>query len=305
MTTASERAGRIAQLGYDYAAQPREAVSECNLCGFTVWTVLTHTDRYGFPARATACQQCGLTVLNPRMNGFAYGDFYKSVYRPLVSAYHGRLIDASTIQEEQREYAAAMVDLVAPYITGSGSLQLLDVGGSTGVVAAAFVNRFGMEATVLDPAPDEVVLAGQFGMRTITSLVEDWVPDSEYDVIGMFQTVDHLLDVAQTFEKLRGAIKPDGLFIIDIVDFRAAYLRNRSVEAAVKIDHPYYLTEDTVELYFRRYGFDPILKSFSADHLHVAYVCKPIAPEATVDADALRVREFMREVRSIQNTPLS
>ena len=45
---------------------------------------------------------------------------------------------------------------------------------------------------------------------------------------------------------MRGLLSSRGLLFIDIVDFRAAYLRNWSVEDAVKIDHPYYLTQETM-----------------------------------------------------------
>jgi hypothetical protein len=92
-----ERRARIDALRYDYAAQPRDVLTSCNLCGETAFTVLTHRDRYGYPAEAHACRRCGLVFLNPRMTADAYGRFYDGVYRPLVSAFHGRLIDATTI----------------------------------------------------------------------------------------------------------------------------------------------------------------------------------------------------------------
>ena len=105
-TSLDRRQERIAALSFDYAAQPRTPVDRCNLCGAESFTVLTHRDRYGYPASAVACDACGLVFLDPVMTGDAYGRFYAGTYRPLVSAYHGRLIDARTIQDEQREYAA-------------------------------------------------------------------------------------------------------------------------------------------------------------------------------------------------------
>ena len=81
-----ERRARIAGLGYDYAAQPREALTACNLCGSPQLVTITHRDRYGFPATASACARCGLEFLNPRMTADAYARFYDGVYRPLDSA---------------------------------------------------------------------------------------------------------------------------------------------------------------------------------------------------------------------------
>jgi hypothetical protein len=119
----------------------------------------------------------------------------------------------------------------------------------------------------------------------------------------MFQTIDHLLDVAATLQKLRSAIDENGLFVVDIVDFRAAYLRNWSVEMAVKIDHPFSLTEPTAELFLARTGFAVVRKAYSADHLHVAYVCRPCSPRPRARASAGSVSSFFREIRYVQNAP--
>jgi hypothetical protein len=50
-------ASRIAALGYDYPSQPKQAVTSCNLCGASYFVVLTHRDRYGYPAQAHACRR--------------------------------------------------------------------------------------------------------------------------------------------------------------------------------------------------------------------------------------------------------
>jgi 2-polyprenyl-3-methyl-5-hydroxy-6-metoxy-1,4-benzoquinol methylase len=240
------------------------------------------------------------------MTSEAYGRFYESIYRPLVSAYHGRLIDAKTVQEDQRIYAAEMARFLAPYFGDRRGASFLDVGGSTGVIAAHFAKEFGFQATVLDPAPDEIAEAATLGIKAITSLVEDWNPGNlRYDVVGMFQTVDHLLDVGGTLRKLRDVIAPDGLFVVDIVDFRAAYLKNWSIEAAIKIDHPYSLTEETMEAYLARTGFSVLRKAYSSDHHLVAYVCRPDLPNSTALPRKDYVESFMRELRFVQNAPAS
>src|SRR5262245_15393769 len=164
IAASSDRSTRIAALDYDYAAQPKAALTSCNLCGGSEFVVLTHRDRYGYPAQAHGCRRCGLVFLNPRMTADAYGRFYNGVYRPLVSAFHGRLIDARTIQDEQREYAAQRAEFVRPFMTRLGGRALLDIGGSTGVVAHHFSREFGLDGTLIDPAPLEVAQARQFGL---------------------------------------------------------------------------------------------------------------------------------------------
>jgi SAM-dependent methyltransferase len=303
---AGTRAERIAALNFDYAAQPKARVERCNLCGDTVFVGLTHRDRYGYPARASGCSRCGLVFLDPVMTAAAYADFYARAYRPLVSAFHGRLIDARTIQQEQREYAVERGDLLAPYVEDRGYETLLDIGGSTGVVADALARRFGLRATVVDPAPLETAQAQALGIETIEGLVEEVdLGSRQFDVVVLCQTVDHLLDVTGTLRRLRDLIVPGGLFFIDIVDFRAAYLRNGSVEAAIKIDHPYYLTEATMTAYLVRTGFQVARADYAADHLHVSYVAQPAAPRPDALPPAASTDALWREVRSVQNAPAS
>ncbi len=298
------RAARIAALPFDFTAQPTRTVEACNLCGRSTFVVLTHRDRYGYPAQAHACEFCGLVFLNPVMTGEAYGQFYQGTYRPLVSAYHGRLIDAQTMQGEQQEYAADRAGLLAPFLKDSGLKTLLDIGGSTGVVAHHLSRVFGLEAAVLDPAPLEVEEARKFGLETITALVEDYDPGTRrFDVVALFQTVDHLLDVGGTLARIRSLINDNGLLFVDIVDFRAAYLRNWSVEEAVKIDHPYYLTQETMRAYLARTGFEVVRTDYAGDHLHVSYVCRPSQPRAGAVPTVEVIRSLFQEVRYVQNAP--
>ncbi|HKH71312.1 MAG TPA: class I SAM-dependent methyltransferase [Vicinamibacterales bacterium] len=303
-TIPADRRQRIQDLGYDYAAQPQELLNSCNLCGANVLVTITQRDRYGYPAQASACSRCSLVFLNPRMTAAAYSRFYDGVYRPLVSAFHGRIIDARTIQAEQREYAQDRAEFVRPFLTRSGLTTMLDIGGSTGVVAGHFAKVFGLTGTLIDPAPLEVQEARAFGLETITGLVEEYdFGGRRFDFVLICQTVDHLLDVAGTLKRVRELLTPNGSLFIDIVDFRAAYLRNWSVEDAIKIDHPYYLTQDTMTAYLRRAGFETVRAAYAADHLHVSYLCRPTQTTPQAVPDVAAVAQLFREIRYVQNAP--
>ena len=298
----ADRKQRIDHLGYDYSAQPKRHIQRCNLCDDPKLVVLTHSDRYGYAANATACDRCGFTFLNPVMTQQAYGDFYARIYRPLVSAYHNRLINAETIQDEQKEYAERLAVFLKPWLKSGTHNTMLDIGGSTGVVALELARQFPVKMAILDPAADELDWAGRAGVETIPGFLEDYEPGNrQFDVVILCQTIDHFTDATGSLGKIRKLLAPGGIFFVDIVDFRAAYLRNASIEEAVKIDHPYYFTEDTVEAMLARTGFEVRQKSYSPDHLHVGYICTPGTPRAETLPAPHHVREFFREIRSIQN----
>ncbi|NOZ53739.1 MAG: class I SAM-dependent methyltransferase [Gammaproteobacteria bacterium] len=297
-----DRLQRIFALGYDYSVQPKERIHLCNLCGATEHTQLAHIDRYGYEATAVACSVCGLTFLNPVMSGEAYADFYTKIYRPLVSAYHGRLIDVDTIQDEQMAYAEVLAEFLRPWLDSRKSNTLLDVGGSTGVVARELVKTFSINAVVLDPAADELKSAVGAGLEVIPGFIEQYDPmGREYDLVTLCQTIDHLSDALGSLRKIHNLLKQEGLFFVDIVDFRAAYLRQGSIEGAIKIDHPYYFTEDTAEVMLSRAGFKVLQKNYFSDNLHVGYICSKKGIDSTALPDTTFVREYFREIRYIQN----
>ena len=304
LSLAEARQQRIESLGFDYKTQPKQLVSHCNLCDQSHFVVLTHCDRYGFPAQAHGCLNCGLVFLNPVMTANAYQTFYTSIYRPLVSAYHGRRIDAETIQVEQQVYAVACANLLAPYMSSNDHSNLLDIGGSTGVVAHYLAQYFGLRTTVLDPAPLEIEQAQRLGLETITGLLEDFEPgERHFDVITLCQTIDHLTDITGAMCKIRQLLSPKDLFFVDIVDFRAAYLRNWSVEEAIKIDHPFYLTETTMTTYLLRAGFHILRVDYAADHLHIGYVCRIADPVPDYLPPQHTINSLWQEVRWVQNMP--
>jgi ubiquinone/menaquinone biosynthesis C-methylase UbiE len=238
----SALAERVAAVGFDYAAQPKEPVPDCPLCGPGHDVEAAQRDRYGYPARLVVCGGCGLGRLSPRMTEEAYSSFYAGVYRPLVSAWHDRLIDATTVQEDQRGYAADLVE----YLRGAlprPPASVLDIGGSTGVVTSAVAAAFRCRATVLDPSPDELAVAAAAGLETIAGFAERLDTDGrEFDLILVCQTLDHLLDPLATLRAARRMLAPGGRAFVDVVDLELAVERLGALEHAVKVDHPWYFS---------------------------------------------------------------
>jgi SAM-dependent methyltransferase len=297
LSATEERHRRIESLGYDYVAAAKERVPDCNLCGFDDTIEVAQRDRYGFPAVLHVCGRCGLGFLSPRLTASEYAGFYERVYRPLVSAYHGRTIDANTVQAEQQEYASELVGFLRPSLD-LRPRSVLDVGGSTGVVGGAVRDAFGAEVTVLDPAPDELAVAEARGMETIAGLVEDYDPgDRTWDLVLMCQTVDHLLDVMGALTALAGAIAPGGRAFVDVLDVLFASRRCGSIEGAVKIDHPFYLTRDTARAYFDRAGLSVEAERLSEDG-HWGFLLRA-GPDQEPDWAALaRARDQLLEEAS-------
>ncbi len=291
---------QITALGYDYGAQATHRPEECNLCSARGRAVeVTARDRYGYPATLVVCGRCGLGYLCPQLSATQYLHFYSDIYRPLVSAYHGRRIDAETVQLEQHCYAAKLAAFLLPLLPSSPR-TILDVGGSTGVVSRILAARLNARATVLDPCPTELAVARAAGMETIAGLVEDFDPGQRtWDLVLLCQTIDHLLDVRGALAALRQMMSAGGRAFVDIVDVDVLLRRIGNIEQIVKIDHPHYLTRTTAMALFARTGFTIVAEQLSDDG-HRGFVLAP-GPCAEPDWSALEVTasRFLSSVRTL------
>jgi SAM-dependent methyltransferase len=299
VTAPGGRAARIASVGFDYTVRELEPVVACNLCGATEHVEIARRDRYGYPASLHVCVRCGLGFLSPRLTAAEYADFYESVYRPLVSAYHGRRIDVETVQVDQQGYAAKLVEFLRGALPCPPA-SVLDVGGSTGIVARAVRDAFGADATVLDPAPDELEVAAAAGLETVAGFAEDFDPGPRrWELVLLCQTADHLLDVGATLASMRRITADEGHAFVDVLDLMLAARRQGSIEEAVKIDHPYYLTRDTARAYLLRAGFEPVSERLSGDG-HWGFLVAPGEPREP-DWDGLRAaaETRLRELREL------
>ena len=274
----SARRDRISAVAYDYDARAKERVDACAVCGADgVPVEVARRDRYGYAVTTVVCARCGLGYLTPRLTASEYADFYAGVYRPLVSAYHGRRIDAETVQTDQRGYARELATFVEPWLTARPE-TILDVGGSTGTVAGVLGERFGAAATVLDPAPDELAVAAAAGMETIASSAEAYDAGGRtWDLVLLCQTIDHLLDLRGTLAAVRAMTAPGGRAFVDVLDVAFMLRRTGAIEDAVKIDHPFYLTVDTARACFALAGLRPVAERLSDDG-HWGFVLAPAEP---------------------------
>jgi len=289
-------AQRVAQVGFDFAAQETEAVPNCNYCGSLRQVVIAHRDRYGFPAQAVMCNDCGLVFLSPRLTPAAYMEFYAHHYRPLVSAVHNRLIDAHTVQAEQHDYAKVLVQFLRGYLASGEIGRVLDVGGSTGVVAEHVVRLFSCSGMVIDPAGSELHEAASRGLQTCHGLVEDVdvATFGQFDLALLCQTIDHLLDIRRTLRSIHKVLSDNGWFYVDILDF-SMNLRRNGLRGTIKTDHPYYLTTGAMEAYLQDLGFALVQQLIHPDGIHVGYLCRKVAApprSASLSMPAERDRVF-------------
>lgn len=161
-------------------------------------------------------------------------------------------------------------------------------------MADTLSKRFGWQPTVMDPAGGELSHAAELGIPVIQASVEEWEPTEQFDVIGMFQTADHLLSVREALSRIRRALKPGGRFIVDICEFRVLCL-GKSPDLCIKLDHPSMLTSFTFAAYLVRAGFRVIQHAQMNEFRKMFCLCELAEPMPGY----LPPRESVDELRRI------
>jgi ubiquinone/menaquinone biosynthesis C-methylase UbiE len=265
----------------EYYALANERVTSCNLCGSppSQWLTIAVCDRIGYPVQSVLCTTCGLIFITPRMPAHAYAEFYASgTYRTLINTY---IPPNTPLEQSQANYAAMLCDLLGKFFekwSWKGS-TMLDIGGSTGVIAERMRDVFSFSPTVVEVSHSEASRARERGIETIECTAEQFNPAGrKWDIVTIFQSIDHFLDPRAVLTKAKSCVDPGGLFIIDIADVDLILGLRQSVDVSMKLDHPHGFTNATMHAMLHQCGFVVIEAGVSKEAGKHIYVCKTQEP---------------------------
>ncbi len=279
----------------------RETIVSCNICASQSHVLVSGSDRYGLPLRMAMCLDCGLFYLVDRFSVAAYSEFYGSgAYRTISCQFNGVTHTIDRVQADQVDYARKLSGLLSGFVPRSRSGKLLDVGGSAGIVAREVAKEFGLQGTVLDPATDEIEAARAAGLEAVVGSVEDWETEDRFDLILLCRSIEHLFDLKLSLSRIRGLLKPNGLFFCDIADFMEMCRMMGAPETFTKVDHCYWLTQSTALPIFRAAGFEIISMNIVFDTGQVGFLLRACEPSAQFSPSQARTLDQVEEIRKIE-----
>ncbi len=257
-------------------------------------------DRYGYPGRTAMCLHCGLIFNVDRFKPAGYTDFYVTGgYRQLIGAFKSVEQSIGRVHSGQSQYAANLFRTFDGIIPKNPKGRLLDVGGSTGLVAQVFQKHFGHQPTILEPAADEVEKAKSLGLDAVVGSVETWKTEEKFDVILLCRTVEHLYDLKLSLRKIRGLLKPGGLFFCDLAEFLEIVRREGPPEATTKIDHVFWLTQETAPPIFRMLGFEVAAMQLTLAPDQVGFLLRAADPQPLEPVSPAWIHERLRFFREV------
>lgn len=265
---------RVKETGFNYSQYEKTISVACNLCSWTKFSLYAHQDRYGLPVRSMQCEKCGLIFISPRMKEEDYIAFYSDWYRKLIDAFNGREQSEHIVRRSSEIQADQMMKFLGQYLPQALSIKtMLDIGGSTGVFADKVCKLTGAKGFIIEPNKHECKEALEKGLTYCGFSLSDCKTDRRFDLISMLRTVEHLTDISKSFEKVSKLLKPNGVFLIDIVNhtWLARHFKDKCI--CTKIDHIYQLTDSTIRKYFDKHKFK-VIGSSSADERYISYLVR-------------------------------
>jgi len=199
--------------------------------------------------RLVRCRRCGLEYVSPRPEASA-----------IVEAYSVGEDDAyvSQIAARERTFADAL-EYIETLQPRRG--RLLDVGTAAGAFLAAARER-GWEVEGCEPnrwmAEWGSRHYGVFRIRPGELFDQDFAPRS-FDVVTLWDVIEHTPDPSRVVRHVRELLKPDGLLVVNYPDRGSwiARLLGRKWPFLSSV-HLYYFTRETIARLLGRHGFDVV-----------------------------------------------
>ena len=274
-----------------------EFVQTCNICGSERSATIAQVDRYGLPSRTAMCLACGLFYQVDRLSDADADEFYASGdYRSLVSKFTGTGQGIEQNSGDQIRYARGLISALSGHLQIGLNGRLLDIGGGAGRIAFEFQELLGISATVLDPAAEEVAAARRLGMEGITAPFEEWTPTEEYDLVLLCRSIEHVRDLKSVLAKMRRCLRPQGYAYCDFVDFGELCRLVGHPEAVTKIDHCFWLTQQTAGAIFRSAGFEIVSVNLTSPAPLVGYLLRAAKPETLTLQSAAQIQAELRQL---------
>lgn len=229
----------------------------CACCGSTRHSKPFVGDRHNFELHTVLCLDCGLIFTNPRPEADWFREFYQYHYRQFYECV--KVPDHAYLQRDWiRGRHRRNVDLLGTFVEQQG--VLLDIGCAEGTFLNTFRDRFqNWKVHGIEPSEDFSQFARKhYGLAEILTgnfeQLPNHFPPESFDVITASHVLEHLLVPNTLFDVARGLLRPGGLLFIDVPDVEGA---SRGVNN-FHIGHVYHFTENVLENFFCKYGFERV-----------------------------------------------
>lgn len=159
------------------------------------------------------CQQCGMVWISPVLQPEEIDRYYPPGYISFPPAIED---EKNSLRRMDRQLGVdKRTRRVIAHAGRPG--KVLDVGSATGIFLNA-MKQHGWDCYGIEPSTHAADYAiKRFGLNVFTGFFEEsQYPEASFDVITMWDVLEHLANPQEALEKVRKLLKPGGLFVISM-----------------------------------------------------------------------------------------
>jgi 2-polyprenyl-3-methyl-5-hydroxy-6-metoxy-1,4-benzoquinol methylase len=218
---------------------------------------------YGQHYRIVQCRQCGFIYASPRGDSAAIQAAYQSVEDPLYEQ-----------EREGRRWTFRKHLEPLHRLTGAPrGRKLLDVGAYTGVFVEV-ARAAGWAAEGMEPSAWAAGEANKLGLPVRQgTLAGSGYPPESFDVVTLWDVIEHLNDPRGELERVCRLLKPGGLVVVHTMDIDSptARLMGRRWPFLMEM-HIAFFSRATLRAMLERVGFQYVSDHTQGRYLRLGYL---------------------------------
>jgi 2-polyprenyl-3-methyl-5-hydroxy-6-metoxy-1,4-benzoquinol methylase len=232
----------------------------CKLCGGEQFTLLypgTMTDlalgrfsQYALYADINRCNSCGLVWQTARHDQSEIFDYLRN--EEYLDEDIGRLN-----LEEKHKSLSPLIRIIQDNCQIPGA-SILDIGANTGVFLD-LAQSMGAKPFGLEPSAEAVRVAkSQFDLNIENAPVSEMShPDEKFDIITLWDVVEHLTEPKEDLKTIIQKLKPNGYIFISTHDINSVFCRSLSRKNPLLMyQHFFHFSPSTIEILLEEAGFE-------------------------------------------------
>ena len=222
----------------------------------------THSG-YGRHYTIVQCQQCGLVYTDPRPDGHDIVETYQAVEDLLyLEEREGRVLTFE-------RHLKPLERLTGP----PNGRPLLDVGCYAGVFVE-IAARHGWDAWGVEPSRWAVEQAQARELHVVQGTLETAdLPEATFDVVTMWDVIEHVTDPLGTLQRVHQLLKPGGLLVVHTIDIDSLFARLMGSRWPWLMEmHIYYFSRRTLQTMLERCGFQVLSDRPQGRYLRLGYL---------------------------------
>lgn len=249
-------------------AQKIKNSKNCPLCGKSTPLIVSDKLRKGESRKVHYCRSCDLGFLDNKESAAEIKAYYRSNYRKEYKPDIQAKTDAENLFKTYAPFQVGRLDLIRPYL--KKDTRLLEIGCSAGMFLW-HVKKMVKEVVGIDfDAASAAYAAKKCGCTVYTTEIASTpLEKKSFDVICMFQTLEHVKDPLKFLDEVAEYLKPEGILYVEVPNLKDILVSSYDLPYHAQFyyhsAHLYYFTLKSLSKLLAKAGFKGKF-SFSQDY---------------------------------------